>query len=67
MPKLKTNKRAMARFRITGTGKIVRMKGQSTHLRRKKPARVKRQYSRKLAVSPSFVQKVKRMLPYGVK
>lgn len=67
MPKLKTNKRAMARFRITGTGKIVRMKGNATHLRRRKPARVKRQYSRKLGVSPSVEKNIKRQIPYGVK
>ncbi len=65
MPKLKTNKRAKARFRITGTGKIVRMKAHASHLRRKKPKKVKRQYLGTLPVSPADVRNVKSLLPYG--
>ena len=42
VPKLKTHKGAKRRFRITGTGKLVRMKGHRSHLRRKKTARAKR-------------------------
>ena len=66
MPKLKTHKGARARFRITGTGKLVRMKGHRSHLRRKKPSNAKRQYSGKLAVSPADVPRMKKLLPYGV-
>lgn len=36
MPKLKTHKGAAARFKISGTGKLLRMKGHRSHLRRKK-------------------------------
>lgn len=67
MPKLKTHKGAAARFRITGTGKMVRMKGHRTHLRRKKPASVRRLYSKKLPVSPADVRRLKRMIPNGSK
>ena len=67
MPKLKTHKGAKARFHITGTGKIMRMKGGSSHLRRNKPARVKRQYHVKQAVSPSDVKKLERLMPYAHK
>ena len=67
MPKLKTHKGAKARIRITGTGKLVRMKGHRSHLRRKKPSSVKRQYSGKLAVSPADVPRMKKLLPYGVR
>ncbi len=66
MPKLKTRKSAATRFRVTGTGKIVRMKARRSHFRRTKPARVRRTFSRKVAVSPADVQEIKRMLPYGV-
>ena len=66
MPKLKTHKGAAARFRITGTGKVLRMKGHRSHLRRKKPARVRRLYSRKLDVSGGDAARVKRMLPNGL-
>lgn len=46
MPKLKTHKGAAARFRKTGTGKIVRMKGHRSHLRRKKANRTKRLFGK---------------------
>jgi large subunit ribosomal protein L35 len=67
MPKLKTHKGAKARFHVTGTGKIMRMKGGSSHLRRNKPARVKRQYDDKLPISPVDRQKLSRLMPYDVK
>jgi large subunit ribosomal protein L35 len=51
MPKLKTHKGAAARFHVTGTGKFLRMKGGSSHLRRNKPPRVKREYHDKLPVA----------------
>ena len=67
MPKMKTHKGAKRRFRITGTGKIVRMKGHKRHLRRKKPASVKRLYAKKLEISPADVKLLKRVLPYGLR
>lgn len=66
MPKLKTHKGAKRRFRITGSGKIVRMKGHKSHLRRKKPASVRRLYSKKLEVSPADKRLLRRVLPYGL-
>ena len=67
MPKLKTHKGAKARFRVTGGGKIMRMKGGSSHLRRNKQARVKRLYDGKLPVSPVDRQKLSRLMPYDTK
>ncbi len=66
MPKLKTHKGAKRRFRVTGTGKLVRMKGHRSHLRRKKSARAKRLFAKKLEVSKSDVRMLKRALPYGL-
>ena len=66
MPKLKTHKGAAARFRITGSGKLVRMKGHRSHLRRKKPANVRRQYGDKLPVSPADAPRIRKLLPTGV-
>jgi large subunit ribosomal protein L35 len=51
---------------MTGTGKIVRMKGHRSHLRRKKTARAKRLFAKKLEVSRSDVRMLKRALPYGL-
>jgi len=67
VPKMKTHKGAKRRFRITGTGKIVRMKGHKSHLRRKKPASVKRLYAKKLEISRADVKLLKRVLPYGLR
>jgi large subunit ribosomal protein L35 len=63
--KLKTRKIALKRFKVTGSGKILRMKGLRSHLRRKKPARVRRLFDQMLPVAPSDRKRVRRMLPYG--
>ena len=67
MPKLKTHKGAKARFHVTGTGKILRRKGHSSHLRRKKPKRVRRQYDRKFPVSPADTERVKHLIPHDLR
>jgi len=66
VPKLKTHKGAARRFRQTGTGKIVRMKGRRSHFRRNKSAATKRLFSRKVATSPADQKKLKQLLPYGI-
>ena len=63
MPKLKTHKGAAARFHMTGTGKLLRMKRNRSHLRRKKPANVRRQYKQKLSVSKGTARQVNRLTP----
>lgn len=65
MPKLKTHKGAQRRFRITASGKVMHAKIGKSHLRRKKPARVKRQYDDLHAAHPTNVPRVRRLLPYG--
>ena len=67
MPKLKTHKGAKRRFKVTGSGKLMRMKGLRSHLRRKKPKSVKRLYSGTLPVSESDVPRIKKLLPYSKK
>jgi large subunit ribosomal protein L35 len=66
MPKMKTNKQAARRFKITGTGKIMRTKGMKSHLRRKKSPRTKRMFDRMMEVNPADRARIKRLLPYGV-
>jgi large subunit ribosomal protein L35 len=67
VPKLKTHKGAKRRFHITGSGKIMRAKVGKSHLRRKKPTRVKRLYDEMIPVHPADKGRIKRLLPYGVK
>ena len=64
MPKMKTKSGAKKRFKVSGSGKLLRMKGMSSHLRRKKPKRVKRLYDSKLPVSDADVPRLKKLLPY---
>ncbi len=66
MPKMKTNKQAQRRFKITGTGKIMRAKGMKSHLRRRKSPRTKRAFDRMFEVAPQDRKRIKRLLPYGL-
>lgn len=63
--KLKTYKAAAKRFRVTGTGKIMRTKGGKSHLRRRKSKRVKRQFSTMIEVESAGERKrIRRLAPY---
>ncbi|MEE8121944.1 MAG: 50S ribosomal protein L35 [Anaerolineales bacterium] len=63
--KLKTHKATAKRFRLTGSGKLMRTKGNKRHLRRKKSARSKRKFSKMHPVEAKGIAKrVKRLAPY---
>jgi large subunit ribosomal protein L35 len=63
--KLKTHKATAKRFRVTGSGKVVRTKGGKSHLRRRKSKRSKRQFDRMQPVgNKAIAKKVKRLAPY---
>ncbi len=64
MPKMKTHKATKKRYKVTGTGKVLRMKVRRSHLRRKKPKRVRRMYDRYLTVTHKGTERrVKRSAP----
>ncbi len=65
MPKLKTHKGAKARFHVTGSGKLMRMKRMSSHLRRKKPKKVTRKYADRILVDSKDIKRFSRLLPYS--
>jgi len=67
LPKIKTHKGAKSRFHITGSGKIMRVKGGKSHLRRRKPKRVRRLFDDTIPLNAVDRQRIKRLLPYGVK
>ena len=65
MPKIKTHKATAKRFHLTGTGKIMRLKGHRSHLRRNRAKRAKRMYDRNIEVTTSGEQvRIKRLAPY---
>jgi large subunit ribosomal protein L35 len=51
MPKMKTNRSAAKRFKITGTGKIRRRQGFRAHLLEHKPTRRTRRLGREVTVT----------------
>jgi large subunit ribosomal protein L35 len=63
--KLKTHRGARKRFKITASGKILRMHSGKRHLLGTKPARRMRKLKKLTKVSPNDVASVKQMLPYG--
>jgi large subunit ribosomal protein L35 len=65
MPKLKTHKGAKSRFHITGTGKIMRVKGPKSHLRRHKAKRVRGQFDEMIPLDRRDRQRMQRLIPYG--
>ncbi len=66
MPKLKTHKGAAARFHITGSGKMMRVKIGKSHLRRKKSRNAKGLFDETIPVSKNDTSRIKKLLPYGV-
>jgi large subunit ribosomal protein L35 len=63
--KLKTHKATSKRFRVTGTGVVVRTKGGKSHLRRRTPKRVKMLLSEMVPVKGrGIIQRVHRLAPY---
>ncbi|MBI3976942.1 MAG: 50S ribosomal protein L35 [Chloroflexi bacterium] len=67
MPKLKTHSGAKKRFKVTGSGKIMRTKGGKSHLRRNRAPRAKRLYDEMIEVSRADIPNLKRLLPYGAR
>jgi large subunit ribosomal protein L35 len=63
--KMKTHKATSKRFRLTGSGVLVRTKSGKSHLRRRTSARTKRLFSEMLPVQgEGIVARVKRLAPY---
>lgn len=63
--KMKTHKATSKRFKMTGTGKIMRTKIGKGHLRRRTPDRTKRLFERMIPVKTRAIRKkVRRLAPY---
>ncbi|MCD6306152.1 MAG: 50S ribosomal protein L35 [Deltaproteobacteria bacterium] len=64
MPKIKTNRGAAKRFKITGSGKIVRNKAYSSHILTKKSTKRKRNLRKSTLVDSSNQKQVFKLVPY---
>jgi large subunit ribosomal protein L35 len=65
MPKMKTNRAAAKRFRITGTGRIRRSKSGLNHIMQEKSKKRLRRLRKNDMVEHAFEKRIKLMLPYG--
>jgi large subunit ribosomal protein L35 len=64
MPKIKTKRAAAKRFKMTGTGKLKRMKANKSHILTKKSAKRKRNLRQPTMTDDSNVKNMKKILPY---
>lgn len=62
MPKQKTRRAVLKRFKVTATGKVLRRAQNMRHLRRKKSKKTIRSYKVPHEVKGKWAKKIKRML-----
>ena len=62
--KLKTHRGAAKRFKVTGTGKIVRRKAGGNHILTKKNSRRKRALKKDALVAETEKKNIKQLIPY---
>jgi len=62
MPKMKTHTGTAKRFRVTGSGKIMRRRANRAHYNEHKSSRVTRRLYNEVPVAPGDVRAIKRLL-----
>ena len=62
MPKMKTDRGAAKRFKVTGTGKLMRRRAFRNHLLEKKPSKRLRRLGREAEVTGGDARQVRRLL-----
>jgi large subunit ribosomal protein L35 len=65
MPKMKTNRAAAKRFKVTGSGRIRRSKSGLNHMMQEKSRKRLRRLRKNDMVDSTFQKRIKLMLPYG--
>ena len=63
--KMKTKKSAAKRFKVTGTGKLVRNKAYKRHILAKKTTKRKRNLRKDALVDATNVKTMKQIMPYA--
>ena len=64
MPKIKTNRAAAKRFRVTATGKIKRNRAFKNHLLEHKPSKRKRRLRKGALMSKGDVKRTSQLIVY---
>ncbi len=62
MPKMKTHSGAKKRFRVTGSGKVMRQRARHVHKFQERSSRDARRLVNDVVVAPSDQAKIKRLL-----
>jgi large subunit ribosomal protein L35 len=62
MPKMKTHSGANKRFRLTGSGKVMRRRANRRHLFEHKSSRVTRRLEGHVVLAPADAKKIKKLL-----
>jgi large subunit ribosomal protein L35 len=65
MPKMKTNRGAAKRFKVTGTGKIAYSRSNASHILTKKTSKRKRALRKSGLIDQNNKRMVKRLIPYA--
>ena len=65
MPKMKTNRAAAKRFKVTAKGKIKRRRGYLRHILTTKTRKQKRRLGKAALVDPANERSIRRLIPYG--
>ncbi len=63
--KMKTKRAAAKRFKVTGTGKLVRNKAYKSHILTKKSRKRKRNLRKQTLVDDTNVKTMKKIMPYS--
>ena len=61
---MKTCRSAAKRFKVTGSGKLVRNKAYKSHILTKKSQKRKRNLRKDTVVDPTNVKNMKKVMPY---
>ena len=64
MPKMKTSKAAAKRFKVSGTGKLIRSKAYKSHILTKKSTKRKRTLRQTTVTDITNEKNMKKILPY---
>ena len=64
MPKIKTNRAAAKRFRVTGSGKIKRNKAYKRHILSSKGKKQKRHLRKSTLVAAVESRNIRQLIPY---
>jgi len=65
MPKMKTKSGAKKRVKVTGTGKLMRMKAFKSHILTKKTTKRKRNLRKATEIDATSMKAMRKVMPYA--